>query len=143
MKIKGRRGITLMELLIVVAIVGLLAAIAIPKYGELLEKANLGATIANLGSLRSAVGIYYGTFVEMPKSIDYRQEPQFSKVFTGELPYVKAKYPKEAMPAGNQVTLGSDSPNTMGKGWYYKPNDGSVYINSVAVDINGNIYSTY
>lgn len=143
MNLKGKKGFTLLELLVVVAIVGLLAAVAIPKYGDLLEKANLGATVGNLGSLRSAVGIYYGTYIEMPKSIDYRQEPQFAKVFNGDLPYVKAKHPPESRPTGNEVTIGDTSPSTAGKGWYYKPNDGSVYINSVAKDINGNIYSTY
>lgn len=54
-----RRGFTLIELMIVVAIIGLLAAIAVPRFGALLRKANEGRTKGNLGAVRSALKIYY------------------------------------------------------------------------------------
>jgi len=53
------KGFTLIELMIVVAIVGILAAIAVPKFADLVRKANEGATKGNLGAIRSAVTIYY------------------------------------------------------------------------------------
>ena len=52
-------GFTLIELMIVVAIIGILAAIAIPKFADLLRKAQEGATKGKLGSIRSALSIYY------------------------------------------------------------------------------------
>ncbi|MEK6544667.1 MAG: prepilin-type N-terminal cleavage/methylation domain-containing protein, partial [Elusimicrobiota bacterium] len=54
------RGFTLIELMIVVAIIGILAAIAIPKFADLVKKAQEGKTKGNLGTVRSAVSIYYG-----------------------------------------------------------------------------------
>ena len=57
---KGRRGFTLIELMIVVAIIGILAAIAIPKFAELIRKSSEGSSKGNLGALRSAMSIYYG-----------------------------------------------------------------------------------
>ena len=54
-----REGFTLIELMIVVAIIGVLAAIAIPKFAEMVRKSNEGSTKGNLGSLRSALSIYY------------------------------------------------------------------------------------
>ncbi|MDD5688057.1 MAG: prepilin-type N-terminal cleavage/methylation domain-containing protein [Elusimicrobia bacterium] len=57
---KIKKGFTLIELMIVVAIIGILAAIAIPKFADLIRKSKEGATKGSLGALRSALTIYYG-----------------------------------------------------------------------------------
>lgn len=53
-------GFTLIELMIVVAVVGVLAAIAVPKFAELIRKSQEGSTKGGLGALRSSLTIYYG-----------------------------------------------------------------------------------
>ena len=55
-----RRGFTLIELMIVVAIIWILAAIAIPKFADLINKSKEGATKGSLASVRSAIQVYYG-----------------------------------------------------------------------------------
>ncbi len=57
---KVRQGFTLIELMIVVAIIGILAAIAIPKFADLINKSKEGATKGALSSVRSALQVYYG-----------------------------------------------------------------------------------
>jgi prepilin-type N-terminal cleavage/methylation domain-containing protein len=52
-------GFTLIELMIVVAIIAVLASIAIPKFADLIRKSQEGATKGNMGALRSALSIYY------------------------------------------------------------------------------------
>src|SRR5262245_31914786 len=59
MGMKPAKGFTLIELMLVVAIIGLLAAIAIPKFANLVDKAKEAKIKGTLGSVRSAMSIYY------------------------------------------------------------------------------------
>lgn len=56
---KNKNGFTLIELMIVVAIIGILAAVAIPKFANLIRKSSEGQVKGNLGALKSAISIYY------------------------------------------------------------------------------------
>ena len=56
---KKAPGFTLIELMIVVAIIGLLAAIAIPKFGDMILRSKESSAKGALGTLRSAIDIYY------------------------------------------------------------------------------------
>ena len=58
-KIKNTKGFTLMEMLIVVAIIAILIAIAIPTFTAQLEKAREAADIANIRSTYSEAMVEY------------------------------------------------------------------------------------
>jgi type IV pilus assembly protein PilA len=69
--LKRREGFTLIELMIVVAIIGILAAIAIPNFIKFQLRSKAGESKVNLAAIRTAEESYFaeaGTYVDMPPS---------------------------------------------------------------------------
>ena len=58
MRLQRHQGFTLVELLIVVAVIGIIAAIAVPNLLTAIQRAKLNKTVANLSALRTALGTY-------------------------------------------------------------------------------------
>jgi len=56
---RNQKGFTIMELMIVIVIIGILIAIAVPAYNAFRDRAAAAACQSNLRTLKSAVGLYY------------------------------------------------------------------------------------
>ena len=59
-KLRGKKGFTLIELMIVVAIIGILAAIAIPNFLKFQAKSKQSEAKANLGAIYTGQISYFG-----------------------------------------------------------------------------------
>jgi len=157
MKISARKkemGFTLIELMIVVAIIGILAALALPKFASLLEKSREAATKGNQNALRGAISIYYGDNEGVnPEFVFTTFEYTFSR-YLDKLPPVKASHSgigvgttespsgTDALHVGTttlEVFVAADK----GTGWKYGQATGHIYINSAATDSKSLPYSTY
>ena len=165
---KKQKGFTLVELMIVVAIIGVLAAVAIPKFADMLEKSREGATKGNLSAIKSAVSNYYadqqgvypltldtqtstiggvGYTGFQPNYIDILPSVKVSAKYTGNTVADTGKGPGIGNSAGT-FTYGNwavpgFSAGSSGKGWKYNNGSGDVWVNSGMLDMSGNSYTVY
>jgi len=70
MKNQMQKGFTLIELMIVVAIIGILAAIAIPQYQDYVGKANFASGLSTLTALKTNVESFIMEEGDFPASGD-------------------------------------------------------------------------
>jgi prepilin-type N-terminal cleavage/methylation domain-containing protein len=140
MLFKKERGFTLIEIMIVVAIIAILAAIAIPRFRAMQETAREAKTKDNLSALRSAVMIYYGNNEgRWPDDLS-------ASAFTE---YIAAIPPAKATPLGDSTNVVSvtDVPNAYGVGWAYcsalGTYEGQIWCNSNSIDSKGASFTTY
>jgi type IV pilus assembly protein PilA len=69
-RLKNQRGLTLVELLAVVVILGIIAAIAVPNIGKLIDKTEKDAQVAEGIQIINAAKIYMNT-----KKVDFTNVP--------------------------------------------------------------------
>jgi general secretion pathway protein G len=67
---RAQKGFTLIELMVVVAIIGILVSIAVPTYKNIIERAKETVLRQNLASLRDVIDQYYADKGKYPDSLD-------------------------------------------------------------------------
>ena len=147
-----KKGFTLIEMMIVVAVIGVLAAISVPKFSELIDKSREGATKGSLSAIRSALHIYYagneGRFPTSDTDLGTLGCLTQSSKYLREIP--AAKLPRtgvaESRTVKGVIADAIAQPDDAG-GWFYYDDEadngtwGGVVVNCTREDIR-NAYLT-
>jgi len=144
-------GVGLLFPLLVV--LGIAAAIAIPKFSNLTQQANEGGTKGRLGMLRSALSIYYGdTQGNYPPTLDALVPKYIPALEAPNLPNQPVppgveQYGPEVCAGPKGTDLDPAKLRNTGK-WGYvvapkAPCDGMVFVDSTQPDTKGTPWYTY
>jgi MSHA pilin protein MshA len=135
----NQKGFTLIEVVIIIVILGILAAVAIPKYQDLSSEAKEAAARSSLGAMRSAITIYYATQAVRTGTASW---PVYDSLKTVGVvmeqsipsnPFV-ATLQDSIYPVGAAVAKGTVQAG--GAGWVYKATTGEIWLNSNAAGEN-------
>ena len=138
MSSKRNKGFTLVELVIVITVLGILAAVAAPKFFDFTGDSKLAACRGALGGVRAAVANFYA-FSASPAGGGSAAFPTLAELETAGTVLSEAGIPDNPYSTGsdrNAVVAGTTpgTPVTTGTtgGWCYKASTGEFWADTAS-----------
>ncbi len=130
-QLRSRRGFSLVELVIVILILGILAAVAAPRMFDTATSAKENGTRRSLTVVRNAIELYRAQNGALPPAAD---QAAFKAALAS---YLQGPFPKcEVGPSANQntdiriATAGTALSASGNQGWAYDSTSGQFVVNS-------------
>ncbi len=128
-----RRGFSLVELVVVILIVGILAAVAAPKMFDTASGARESATRASLGVVRDAIELFAANDPD-------GRYPSPNTLEQDLRPYIKGAFPMVQVGGNRNARIRSTDnvENPSGsEGWSYNPDSGEFAVNDGGLSADG------
>ena len=120
----NKKGFTLIELVMVIVILGILSAIALPTFVNLQEDAKKSATKGALGGLRSAISIWYARTAASSGTGTYPTVAQLSSCPGGPMQFI---FPANPYTNSTKVNAGTVEAADTTAGWVYDATSGMIW----------------
>lgn len=130
--LNNRRGFTLIELVIIIVVLGILAAVAIPKYQDMSAQAKDAACRGALGALRSGITIYYANQAVTTGTAAWPTLVQLGTVGTVMAQSIPKNPYQSNTNAPDSIVTGVTKGTTVGArgGWAYLAATGEIWPNT-------------
>jgi len=111
-----KNGFTLIELMVVVSIIGILAAVALPAYQSYILRSHVAEPLSYAGNLRQPITQYYIDNLEFPKNNREARLPEPDKLISTKILSV------EVIDGAFHILLGNKAPKPLqGKYLTFRP----------------------
>ena len=128
----GQGGFTLIELVIIIVVLGILAAAAIPKYQDITSEAKEASCRAALGSLRSGITIFYANAAVTTGTATWPTLAQLEAPDTVMMQSIPRNPYQSDSNAPDSVVTGVTKGTIVGVrgGWAYRASTGEIWPNT-------------
>lgn len=138
---RRQAGFTAVEIMLIVVVLGVIAAITYPQFRLMLYQSREGRTKANLGDLRGALAIYYSDNFGIYPSADGTPETRLVASLSPR--YLKA-IPSVELPHFYRENLNTIQDHFDGRGdWLYSDINGAMSVNSTHKGTKGEDISNW
>ena len=135
---RNERGFTLIELILVIVVLGIMAALAIPKFLDMRAEAKKSATQGALGGVRSGIANYRANQVtkgltpELPTLASLTDGTSVMDGPVPDNPYstTATKNDVEDAQAANGTKGTAGCGNSSTKAWCYRPDNGNFWAST-------------
>ncbi len=134
----AQKGFTLIELVIIIVVLGILSAVAIPKYQDMSTQAKEASGRSSLSALRSGITIYYANQAVSTGTAAWPSLAQLGTVGTVMAQSIPKNPYQAAANAPDSIVTGVTKGTIVGTrgGWAYLASTGEIWPNTNTVGEN-------